>query len=222
VVEAFTWDILPDYTGQTALQTLKLLGNLSVASGGFKRNDNDMSDYDNNEWILIDLRMSDAYRRSGQASNADKVLGLVVNKAGANFNLLPELYNEVPANGSIGAYYGSIPMVGYGGGMFILTLLDRAGLFEPYDCGQSVLTDGGLVNTSDGGPTHPGGGAIGTGTLVPRTTACLCQGVAQRAGAAPSPATAALLMLPYLLLTLGLGRRRRGSRPSSAGSGRPA
>ena len=63
VVEAFNWNLLPDFTGPTATATLTMFNNLSVPSGGFKRNNNNQSSYDNNEWILVDLRISDALRR---------------------------------------------------------------------------------------------------------------------------------------------------------------
>src|SRR5207249_1244616 len=82
--------------------------------------------------------------------------------------LLPELYNATSSAGQIGAYAGSIPMVGYGAGAFEMTLLDRAGMFEPSDCGQydtGMYPDGG---TGPGGNGGPGGDRTGV--------ACACQG----------------------------------------------
>jgi hypothetical protein len=202
VVEVFNWGLLTDYAGATATATLDLLGHLRVDSGGYKRNDDNQSSYDNNEWILIDLRMADALRRAGQADVADGVLAQVVQKAAANFYLLPELFNAVPADGAIGKYTGSIPMVGYGGGAWVLTMLDRAGLFEPGDCGNSVLTDGGVLALDDGGAEGAGGPGANSGP--PYVPACPCA-----LGAAPLPTgTALLVALPWLAALVRLARRR--------------
>ena len=66
VAEAFTWNVLQDWKGETAKATLDLLNKLKVDSGGFKRNDDGLSSYDNNEWILVDLRIANAMRRAGR------------------------------------------------------------------------------------------------------------------------------------------------------------
>lgn len=202
VVEAFTWNLLDDFKGRTATATLDLLNRLRVSSGGFKRNENNKDDYDNNEWILIDLRMSDAMRRAGRVSQADELVSLVVDKAVANFHLLPELYNAVNM-GSVGAYTGSVPMVGYGPGAFTMTLLDRAGLLEPSDCGVTTIsvTDAGVtISDAAGSVTGDGGGSTGPRE---RSTACIC--TVGATGGAPPP----LLSVPWLLLFARLWRRRR-------------
>lgn len=51
-----------------------------------------------------------------------------------NFNLIPELYNTLLKYGRIGDYAGSLPMVGYGAGAYILTAFDRAGKEPPSRC----------------------------------------------------------------------------------------
>jgi GH15 family glucan-1,4-alpha-glucosidase len=211
VVEAFTWNII-DPMGRTGQQTLKLLDRLRVESGGFKRIEAGKDSYDNNEWILIDLRMSDAMRRAGRVEQANALVNLVVEKSINNYYLLPELYNAIRAEGEIGAYTGSIPMVGYGGGAFILTMFDRAGLIEPNDCGTSVVTDMGVVTTADGGGLIGGGnGPGGPDGPAPRTTACLCS--AGRRG--PDPAEQRAIAL-FLLCLCGLlyGTRARAWRRS--------
>src|SRR5262249_8830557 len=136
VAEAFTWNVLRDYKGNVAKQTLDLLEHMRVESGGYKRNDDGLSSYDNNEWILVDFRRANAYARAGNGAKADGIVAKIVQKAAANFNILPELYNAVPSDGQVGKYTGSIPMVGYGGGAYIITVLDRSGgpLTEPSDC----------------------------------------------------------------------------------------
>jgi hypothetical protein len=202
VVEAFTWNIIPDseYMGTTAQATLSLLQQLRVASGGFKRNDLGQSSYDDNEWILIDLRMSDAFLRVGQQADSMGLVQTVMDKAAVNFNLLPELYNAVPADGAIGVYTGSIPMVGYGAGAFVLTMFDRSGLIEPNDCGDGAgnkpspnayTCPGGSMYNGDGGSaSSPDGGTVN----IPYVNACLCQ-IHPRALRAEHPPWLAILFL---------------------------
>src|SRR6185369_10193693 len=171
VAAAYTWNILPDFSdgNATAKATLEMLNNLKVASGGFKRNNDGLSSYDNNEWILVDLLISNAMRRNGRSAEADSYVQLVVDQAAANFYLLPELYNAVAADGAIGKYAGSIPMVGYGGGAFIITMLDRSGKIEPNDCADgkgvtlAVLKCDGIATGPGGGPGNPGGQDGGAG-----------------------------------------------------------
>ncbi|HWE26912.1 MAG TPA: hypothetical protein VHB97_02870, partial [Polyangia bacterium] len=52
LAEAFNLDLLPDYSGPLATSTLTLFNHLRVASGGFKRDNDNGSSYDNNEWIF--------------------------------------------------------------------------------------------------------------------------------------------------------------------------
>ena len=225
---AFTWNLLDDYTGKTASATLDALGKLKVASGGFKRNNDGHSSSDNNEWILVDLLISNAARRAGRGAEADSYVQLVVDQAAANFYLLPELYNAVPSDGAIGKYTGSIPMVGYGGGAYLMTMLDRSGIVEPNDCGDGmgktlpVVTCGGNPSGSGGGSPGVGGSGAGNATgsagagagssAAPPygTGACLC-----RAGTSNDLGPSAPLLLlggvPGLLV---LRRRsRRTVRP---------
>ena len=101
-------------------------------------------------------------------------------------------------------------MVGYGGATFAMTLLDRGGLTEPSDCGQSMLTDGG-VTRHDGGGIGPGGdNGDGGSATVPRVDACLCgvgQGHAGTAGWG-------LLAIAWSLIAVRLARGRgRGRHP---------
>jgi GH15 family glucan-1,4-alpha-glucosidase len=169
VAEAFTWNILPDFTGANATATLNMFDNLKVGSGGFKRNNDGLSSYDDNEWILVDFRISEALRRNGRGTDADGYIAQIIQKAAANFYLLPELYNAVPSDGPIGNYTGSIPMVGYGGGAYIITMLDRSGLIEPNDCGDGngvtlpSLTCSGITTGAGGGSGSGGTGGSGNG-----------------------------------------------------------
>lgn len=165
VVEVFTWNIIADYSLPYVEPTFSLLDTLQVTGGGYKRNDESQSNYDNHEWILIDLRISNAFRRAGKTDRADTLLHRVVSKAVPNFYLLPELYSAVQSEAAIGSYWGSIPMVGYGAGAYMMTILDRAGMIEPNDCGTKPPppppSDGGTGGGNVGGAGGSGGGEGG-------------------------------------------------------------
>jgi len=149
-VEAITWNLLPGDSGP-GKATLDEMSFLQTPAGGYKRVEGSNDQYDTDEWILIDLRASDAFRRAGQIDKADQLLTWVTSQASVNHDLLPELYNTRSSTGQIGAYSGSIPMVGYGAGAYQLTLLDRAGAFENTDCGQfDGSGDGGAGGDDDG------------------------------------------------------------------------
>jgi GH15 family glucan-1,4-alpha-glucosidase len=215
VAEVFTWNILGDFKSTQATATLDLLEKLRVDSGGYKRNDDGLSSYDNNEWILVDLRIANAQWRAGRTAAADGVVAGIVQKARINFDVLPELYNAVPQDGQVGKYTGSIPMVGYGGGAYVMTLLDRAGIIEPNDCGDGKGTGG--IDVTEGG-TNLGGGDGGASTAgpsdqenggapsadeVPYLPACLCRmGRRSSAGLGVFAASGGIL-------GLSLGRRKR-------------
>jgi len=220
VAEAFTWNILQDWKGDTATATLAQLGKLRVDSGGYKRNDDGLSSYDNNEWILVDLRIANSLRRAGRGAEGDAVVANIVQKAKVNFYLVPELYNAVPTDGQIGKYTGSIPMVGYGGGAYIITMLDRSGLIEPNDCGDGKgmtlpKVDCGGISTNPGGPGGGGDGGAGAGpgdgvpdaSTVPYVPACLCNLTSDR-GLSPL-GLALFLSVPALLFARRAARAAR-------------
>ena len=165
-VEAFNWDLLHGTAVETA--TLSAFDNLRTTLGGYKRNDDNASSYDNNEWLVIDLRVASALRRAGRTAEADAVLGWVTSQGALNFDLVPELYNVFPADGALGSFTGAVPMVGFGAGAYILHLLDRDGSVpEPRACAVAAPSvdagvDGGMTGAgksgcSDGGA--PSGGA---------------------------------------------------------------
>lgn len=214
VVEAFTWNILKDseYLGRTGKATLDVLGRLRVESGGFKRNDDGRSSYDNNEWILIDLRMADALWRAGREGEAAGLVKMVIDKASANYYLLPELYNAVRADGAVGKYAGSIPMVGYGGGAYVLTMFDRSGLIEPNDCGDGAgnKSSGRGLKCSDPPvtPQNPQSPSVPTADEVPYVNACLCG----LGSPAKGPHPLALLLFSGVTGVL-IRRRLRGQKP---------
>ena len=190
-VEALTWSDV-DPSNIVASSTLNGLSYLQTPAGGYKRVEGSTDQYDTDEWILIDLRASDAFRRAGQTPNADALLSWVTAQASVNYNLLPELYNTQSAGGPIGAYSGSIPMVGYGAGAYLMTQLDRVQLYEHTDCGDKDLSqypDAGPVLAGDGGT---GGGNADTGRTG---IACACQGGRGSAGAGLVIALAGLVVM---------------------------
>ncbi|MCB9563246.1 MAG: hypothetical protein H6708_22845 [Kofleriaceae bacterium] len=198
-VEAFVWDLIPA-SDPIATATLNAFSYLQTPAGGYKRVEGSSDQYDTDEWILIDLRAADAFRRAGQTAKADQLIDWVTGQASVNYDLLPELYNTRSASGQIGAYSGSIPMVGYGAGAYTMTLLDRAGLMEHTDCGEQDpedYPDAGVVIGGDGGPDGPGADDLGRTGL-----ACACSG-----GGDDAPWGAAL---PFAIVAIALGRRRGG------------
>ncbi|HSD91093.1 MAG TPA: MYXO-CTERM sorting domain-containing protein, partial [Kofleriaceae bacterium] len=195
-VESITWSLIPG-NDPIASATLGAMSYLQTPAGGYKRVEGSTDQYDTDEWILIDLRASAAFRRAGNTPKADQLLGWVTAQASANYDLLPELYNTRSSSGQIGAYSGSIPMVGYGAGAYELTMLDRVQLYEHSDCGEKDLGE-----YPDAGPVLPGDGGTNNGNndLGGRTgLACACSGGPGSGG------TAALLLIAGIIVV----RRRR-------------
>src|SRR4029077_18772513 len=100
-VEPFTGSLIPA-NDPVAKATLDGFSFLQTPAGGYKRIEGSTDQYDTDEWILIDLRASSAFRRAGQTAKADQLLGWVTAQASVNYNLLPELYNTVSSAGQIG------------------------------------------------------------------------------------------------------------------------
>ncbi len=216
-VEAITWDIFKP-TDPISVATMKAFSYLKTKLGGYKRIEGSNDPYDVNEWIMIDLRAADALRRVGRAAEADALIKWVTDQGTANFNLLPELYDVKSTNG---AYTGAIPMVGYGAGAYMMTLLERAGYSEPRKClgGKPPQQDSGVPPKGDGPYTPPDGpwfppeeGGVnpgsdaGTGNNLEEASgfACLC-----RAGAPGQPPADVFL---FCILALGAVFWRRHRR----------
>lgn len=111
VMEAVNWDILPQEQVMTSLS--KALSSLTPGSPGFRRND-DGNWYDQQEWLLLDLRGAAAWRKLGQPARSDALLDWVTGWAAANYNTLGELLDEK------GDFQGPFPMTGFGPGAYIL------------------------------------------------------------------------------------------------------
>lgn len=112
-VEAIGWGII-EPTGAIATATLAaLLENLTVATGyGLMRND-DGGDYDSQEWVFVDLRLLPTLPDGPKKTD----LGLwLLDQANANDLQIAELLDAEK-----GTYRGSIPMVGFGAGAYLLS-----------------------------------------------------------------------------------------------------
>jgi GH15 family glucan-1,4-alpha-glucosidase len=108
--------------GETARATaLGMIEYLSCENGrGVHRNDNGDS-YDEAEWALIDLWLATTLRRVGEEEASQALLDWVTAQGQANFGIVPELFDP-----TTGAPAGEAPMVGFGAGMYLLTLQQRA------------------------------------------------------------------------------------------------
>ena len=78
--------------------------------------------YETAEWLLLDLRIASTLHSAGESNKARWLLDWVTEHASLNFNLIPEILNR-----QTGRYDGSIPMVGFGAGAYVLTLFDLHG-----------------------------------------------------------------------------------------------
>jgi GH15 family glucan-1,4-alpha-glucosidase len=174
VLEAITFGLFAPGDATTAA-TLSDMTYLQTAVGGYKRLEGSSDQYDTDEWVLLDLRAADAFGRAGQAARANALYGFVTAQARVNYDLVPELYNTNASSGALGRYSGSIPMVGYGAGAYMLTTLSRAGVPEHTDCGSedpATPADGGPMYV-DAGPQADGGGQNGLDDSY-TGVACLC------------------------------------------------
>jgi MYXO-CTERM domain-containing protein len=156
-IEAFNQGVI-DPSGAIAGATLDAMkANLFLPTGnGYKRNQNGGA-YDEQEWVVVDLRTSLALARAGRSDEANALWGWVRDQALANHGLLPELYDHVTAD-----YAGETPMVGFGAGAFVVTAWDR---------NAPPVPDGGVADASasvdGGGPMSPTGCSCAIGARAP-------------------------------------------------------
>lgn len=119
VVEAINFNLVPAKS-KIAKNTINAIKkNLKIKNrfGFFRVNNGDW--YDRQEWIFIDLRVAVALHKVGFKKEANKILNWVTSQSNLNFNLIAELYDEFSSD-----YQGQYPMVGFGAGAYILTLLE--------------------------------------------------------------------------------------------------
>ena len=119
VLEAWGLNLLDPAQTSYAATLGSLTKALALPSGGMFRNDN-AGAYDTQEWIFVDLRRAAAEMRAGAAGNEYR---WVVEQSAKNASLIAELYDHVTAD-----YAGSVPMVGFGAGAFVLAANQKYGL----------------------------------------------------------------------------------------------
>ncbi|MEM9860080.1 MAG: glycoside hydrolase family 15 protein [Myxococcota bacterium] len=112
-VEAVNWGVIQP-EGRIAQATRRaLLENLTVATGnGLMRND-DGGWYDSQEWVFVDLRLLPTLPRGERRTQLDQWL---LDQARANDLNVSELLTADEGN-----YAGSIPMVGFGAGAYLVS-----------------------------------------------------------------------------------------------------
>lgn len=120
---------------------LRIKGN---RPGYIRLNSNDP--YENQEWIFINLRISVARMLFGQKEEAAKLINYVTDQATLNYNIIPEMIsNKLQMRKVPGEFYewntwcncirhdddlfiGTIPMVGYGSGAYVIALYRYYGM----------------------------------------------------------------------------------------------
>ncbi|MBR59055.1 MAG: hypothetical protein CMH54_13685 [Myxococcales bacterium] len=218
VVEMLNWGLTP-VESPFYMGTLSDFSRLTTNFGGYRRlepglsltNATSANTYDLSEWILLDLRISEAWRRAGETEIADQHLHRVTEQVVANDNLVPELFDP-----DGGFYTGEIPMVGYGAGAWMMTQLDRYDQPAPLlgaDYGHCLTNPGEDVGgTEDTGTTNPpdvstpdttAPDVVDTSTAWNDGRASLCE-VNHWTREAPNGA----LLFTVLVLAYGLLRRR--------------
>jgi GH15 family glucan-1,4-alpha-glucosidase len=116
VVEAASMNLFDPKSNIVSSTLSTLRAQLTVGGAGSGRGmfrNQDGGSYDTQEWVFVDLRMSQALRMSG--ANGDDLWTWVNAQSAANQNVIAELYDASSAD-----YAGSIPMIGFGAGAYLL------------------------------------------------------------------------------------------------------
>jgi hypothetical protein len=118
--------------------TVERMELLKVRSGGYRRVRSVLTDpsifeywYERQEFLFVDFSLAEVYWRLGRNAEADAILKRIVDKAAADHNFIPEMYVAESCHlfpGELGDPTGAIPMVGYGAGVYILQVLQQAGV----------------------------------------------------------------------------------------------
>jgi hypothetical protein len=116
--------------------TVERMELLKVVSGGYRRVRSNYTDpsiyeywYERQEFLFVDFSLAEVHRRLGDDALADAMLRRIVDKAADDHDFIPEMYVAVDCplfHGAVGDPTGAIPMVGYGAGVYVLHLLQRA------------------------------------------------------------------------------------------------
>ncbi|HEY2370145.1 MAG TPA: alpha-amylase family glycosyl hydrolase, partial [Polyangiaceae bacterium] len=227
VIEAMGLGLV-DPTRHTSHATIASIqaGLVPPSGRGFFRNQGGGA-YDSAEWIFVDMRVGRMMEASGQGQASADLLSWNVAQAADNFGILSELHDRLTAD-----YAGAAPMVGFGAGAYLLSLLDRGhavepacGAFapeppEPSDAGADADAASDAGNSMQDASNSPDGGNPPT----PESGGCSCA----TAGGNTTNASAIAVLLGALFL---MRRKRFGlvlflvgcsSTPSSQNDGGPA
>jgi hypothetical protein len=161
-----------DPTSETGAKTLDLLKArlfIALTGHGYKRNQ-DGSAYSNREWPVIDLAISRDLRRAGRIADADALLLWITEQGVNNHLLVPELLDETTAS-----YTGEVPMIGFGAGAYVSTLIDRsstttAGFTDggaAADAGAQAMEAGPAIDASTTDASPDGGAGLDSGSPEP-------------------------------------------------------
>ena len=143
---------LIDPSRHTAAATLSSMkrGLVPPSGQGFMRN-NDGAYYDSQEWVFVDFRAAHAMNLMDD-SLAPTLFSWNVAQATDNFLEFSELHDATSAD-----YAGASPMIGFGSGAYLLSLLDRGAPIAPA-CGSFASEPGGDTDGgTDAGPADDGG-----------------------------------------------------------------
>lgn len=132
VLEPINFAVVTD--SDVIRKTLDIMEQLKMPSGGYRRIRGDRQ-YDKQEFVFSDFNWARVHLRLGDGEVATPLMKTVVERSVDDNGFIPEMYvsevnDEYP--GAIGAPTGSIPMVGYGAGMAIIYLQERAWLHAPH------------------------------------------------------------------------------------------
>ncbi len=116
--------------------TVERMELLKVRSGGYRRVRSVFTDpsifeywYERQEFVFVDLSLVGVLRRLERNDEASAMLARIVQKAAADYNLIPEMYVSESCElfpGEVGAPTGARPMVGYGAGAYVLEVMHQA------------------------------------------------------------------------------------------------
>ena len=80
---------------------------------------NSEDSYENQEWPFASMRVAVAQNKFGYPDKAKQLINRITEFAQHNYNQIPEIITNEEQQ-----YSGAIPMVGYGSGAYVLTILD--------------------------------------------------------------------------------------------------
>ncbi|MFN8551652.1 MAG: hypothetical protein U0103_09200 [Candidatus Obscuribacterales bacterium] len=133
VLEAFNMGVISDPAVMKG--TIDKLELLKTASGGYRRV-RGSTNYEKHEFLFINFLLARVLNAqaekltapAAERARAAAILSDMVESAVIDHGLIPEMYVSEKSSdypGEIGAPAGSIPMVGYGAGIYAITLLER-------------------------------------------------------------------------------------------------